>query len=345
MLTGVRGRDDPDGPAADYRAVRLLPGGVVVPQGLGDLAPTALTVIAVEADQLGAGSDREQGVDRLVHVRAHEVVEVALMQLDLVEPGGLENPAGGLGVTEREWPGPAGVGHVLVRAREEPLNDLLGLRPEWALGLAAPADLGEPAAGLERAADRAHSRNRCGEELRPHAREGVVVDGIPLSCLRIGGLERNVLDPRLDGLATRVLDEPRRGIGAEREASRADELSQLLSRLAEAAPDVDAAPTLGRRKELEDLLGDLCQRAHEHLAVRLPPLIQDRVPCTHRFLVGDRHRTRALLLRHRPILQLNAAPIGLYAQRHTTRDGRSRAREEGERSGAPKPRSGRSAGR
>src|SRR5207253_6019560 len=195
------------------------------------------------------------------------------VQLDLIAPSGLENPASGLGVSEREWPGPAGVGHVLVRAREEPLNDLLGLRPERAFGLAAPADLGQPAAGLERAADRAHSRNRCGEELRPHAREGVVVDGIPLSRLRIGGLERNVLDPRLDGLATGVLDEPRRGIGAERESPRSDELSQLLSRLAETAPDVDAAPTLGRRTELEDLRGNLCQRAHDHLAVRLPALV------------------------------------------------------------------------
>src|SRR5450759_1515490 len=167
MLTGVRGRDDPDGPAADDGAVGLLPGGVVVPQGLGDLAPTALPVLAVQADQLGAGSDREQGVDRLVHVRAHEVVEVALMQLELVEPSGLENPAGGLGITEREWPGPAGVGHVLVRAREEQLNDLLGLRPERAIGLAAPADLGEPAAGLERAADRAHSRNGAAKNCVP----------------------------------------------------------------------------------------------------------------------------------------------------------------------------------
>ena len=61
--------------------------------------------------------------------------------------------------------------------------------------------------------------------------------------------------------------------------------SELLSRLAEAAPDVDAAPTLGRRKQLEDLFGDLCERAYEHLAVQLPPLIQDRVPCAYRFLV------------------------------------------------------------
>jgi hypothetical protein len=50
------------------------------------------------------------------------------VQLDLVEPGGLENPARGLGVTERKWPRPAGVGFVLVRAREEPLNNLLGVR-------------------------------------------------------------------------------------------------------------------------------------------------------------------------------------------------------------------------
>src|SRR2546430_1167594 len=34
-----------------------------------------------------------------------------------------------------------------------------------------------------------------------------------------------------------------------------------------------------------------------------------------------------------------------YAQRHATREGRSRAREEGEQSRAPKPRSGRSASR
>src|SRR5271154_1198456 len=173
FLNGVRGRNDPDGPAADYGAVGLPPGGVVVPQGLGDLAPTALPVLAVQADQLGAGSDREQGVERFVYVRAHEVVEVTLMQLDLLEPVRLENPAGGLGITEREWSGPAGVGLVLVRAREEPLNDLLGLRPQRAFGLAAPADLGERTAGLQRAADRAHSRDRCGEELGTHAREGV----------------------------------------------------------------------------------------------------------------------------------------------------------------------------
>ena len=120
----------------------------MVGQRLGDLPPTALAVLAVEADQLGAGSDREQGVDRLVHVRAHEVVEVALVQLDLLEPGGLEDAAGGLGVAERERPGPAGVGLVLLGAREEPLDDLLGLRPERALGLAAPADLASPPPGL-----------------------------------------------------------------------------------------------------------------------------------------------------------------------------------------------------
>src|SRR5262249_33901430 len=122
------------------------------------------------------------------------------MQLDIVEPGSLENPAGGLGVTEREWAGPTGVCLVLVRARAEPLTARLGLYPEPAFGLAAPADLGQPAAMLERAADRTHRRNRCREELRPHAREGVVVDGIPLGRLCIGDLERNVLDPRFGGL-------------------------------------------------------------------------------------------------------------------------------------------------
>jgi hypothetical protein len=37
---------------------------------------------------------------------------------------------------------------------------------------------------------------------------------------------------------------------------------------------------------------------------------------------------------HYTALHFNAAPIGVYAQRHTTRDGRSRAREEGEQSAA-----------
>src|SRR5262249_55292535 len=106
-----------------------------------------------------------------------------------------------------------------------------------------------------------------------------------------GDRELEVLDPGLGGLATRVLDEPRRGIGSEREARRSDELSQSLRRLAEAAPDVDAAPPLSRRKQLEDILGDLRERADEHLAVRLPPLVEDRVPGPHGFLVRDRHRT------------------------------------------------------
>src|SRR5690349_1378864 len=83
-LAGVRSRDQPDRPAADDRPVGLLPGRVVVGEGLGDLRPTALAVLSVQADQLGARSDREQRFDRLGHVRAHEVVEVALLQLDLL---------------------------------------------------------------------------------------------------------------------------------------------------------------------------------------------------------------------------------------------------------------------
>src|SRR5207302_10305032 len=100
-----------------------------------------------------------------------------------------------------------------------------------------------------------------------------------------GDRELDVLGPGLGGLATGIFDEPRRGIGPEREARRSDELSQPLGRLAEAAPDVDTAPALGWRKQPEDLLGDLRQRADEHLAVRLPPFVEDRVPGTHRFLV------------------------------------------------------------
>ena len=50
FLTGIRCRDNPNGPAADDRAVGLLPGSVVVPEGLGDLAPAALAVLAVQAD-------------------------------------------------------------------------------------------------------------------------------------------------------------------------------------------------------------------------------------------------------------------------------------------------------
>src|SRR5215470_392154 len=49
VLDGVRGSDDPDGAAADDRAVSLLPGCVVVPQGIGDVASAALPVVAVQA--------------------------------------------------------------------------------------------------------------------------------------------------------------------------------------------------------------------------------------------------------------------------------------------------------
>jgi hypothetical protein len=48
----------------------------------------------------------------------------------------------------------------------------------------------------------------------------------------------------------------------------------------------------GRRTELEDVLGDLGERPHEHLAVRLPACVQDGVPRTHRLLVRDRDRDR-----------------------------------------------------
>lgn len=106
--------DDPGGPAADYGAVGLLPGSVVVGEGLGYLRPTALTVLSVQTDQLGSGADREQGFDRLIHILAHEVVEVMPMQLDLREPGGLENAAGSLGVAERERSGTTGVGVVIL---------------------------------------------------------------------------------------------------------------------------------------------------------------------------------------------------------------------------------------
>jgi hypothetical protein len=141
----------------------------MVSESLTDLAATALAIPAVQADQLGSGSDRKQGLERFVHVGAHEVVEVAPMQLDVGEPGGLENPTGRLGVAERERPGSAGVGLILVRPREEPLHNLLGLRPHRAVRLAAPADLGERAARLQRTANRAHGGNRCSEELRAHA--------------------------------------------------------------------------------------------------------------------------------------------------------------------------------
>ena len=114
-----------------------------------------------------------------------------------------------------------------------------------------------------------------------------------------------MLDPRFGGLAAGVLDEARRGVGAEREALRADELRQPLGRLAEPAADVDAAPALGRRKAFEDLLGDLVQRADEHLAILLPPLVENGVPGAHRLLVGERHRARGLIERHWPTVHVD----------------------------------------
>src|SRR5262249_14824557 len=139
-LTRVRRRDQPDGGAADDRSVGSLPGGIVVGKGCRYLRAPALAVLAVEADQLGTRADREQGVDRLVHVLAHEVVEVAQVQLDRGEPSGLEDAGQGLGVAEREGPGAAGVGLVLLRAREEAQHHLLGLDPERAIRLTSPAD-------------------------------------------------------------------------------------------------------------------------------------------------------------------------------------------------------------
>ena len=89
------------------------------------------------------------------------------------------------------------------------------------------------------------------EELRPHPREGVVVALLPFSRLRVGGLELDVFDTRLRGLAPGVLDEVRRGVGAQDEAVGTDELGEALGGLAEPAADVDASPSFRWRETLE----------------------------------------------------------------------------------------------
>src|SRR5262249_38974570 len=82
------------------------PGGVVLAERIGDVASTALPVVAVQADQLGAGSDREQRFDRLVHVRAHEVVEVAPVQLIPSNPAASRIPRVVSGLPSENGPGP-----------------------------------------------------------------------------------------------------------------------------------------------------------------------------------------------------------------------------------------------
>src|ERR1019366_4369507 len=122
---------------------------------------------------------------------------------------------------------------------------------------------------------------------------------IPLRRLRIGEFELDVVDPSFGGLAAGILDEVRRGVGAERETSCSNELCQSLSRIAKSATDIDAGPAHGRREALEALFGHLVQRAYEHAAVRFPALVKDRIPGAHCLLVGHRHRTGELLLHHR----------------------------------------------
>jgi hypothetical protein len=65
----------------------------------------------------------------------------------------------------------------------------------------------------------------------------------------------------------------------------------LLSRVRLSRNRRTTAGVLSRRKTLEDLLGDLRESADEHLAVRLPPFVEDGVPGTHSFLVRDGHLT------------------------------------------------------
>ena len=62
--------------------------------------------------------------------------------------------------------------------------------------------------------------------------------------------------PASGGLAAGVLDEPRRGVGAER-SFRPGERSESLGRIAKSAANVDAGPYPPAAEALKDLLGHL----------------------------------------------------------------------------------------
>ncbi len=248
---------------------------MTIGEGFGDLRPAALAALTVEAIGLqGPGTDRQQGVDRFGHVLPHEVVEVTPMQLDRHEPSGLNAPQG-VGIAERRMvPGrrcrprtPQGARGTAGRPARSP--------PTWTLGLTPPTDLDNFAARF-RAPGIAPSpepvrRRTAFPSVRTRNRGPAPT---PPSARRRFRTRRS--RRLLDGLATGVLDEARRGVGADREALRADEPRQSPRRLAEAAADIDAASALQWRKTLEHLLGDVVERADEHVPVLLPPLIEHR---------------------------------------------------------------------
>jgi hypothetical protein len=247
-----------------------------------------LGAVPLEAKNLARRSERHHQLDRLVETRADGDRLVAAVKRDIGVPGAVEDVRGGVSVRHRERARAAGWFVVLVGAADDLLDDLLRPVDPFVVRAPAPDDHDQPTARRQRFPHVAQRNDRAREEHRPEAGERHLVRSPRYVLLDVGDLEARVADPGVGGVLAGGVDEPGRGVDADRLAVWSDELGDPLGRVAESAADVEHRLTAARRVQRERPLAVRAEPHRHDVAELDEPVIEGSVPGDDRLSVRAR---------------------------------------------------------
>ena len=144
--------------------------------------------------------------------------------------------------------------------------------------LPPPHHRDEGRAGRHRRSQVAQGGNRVVEEHRPEAGEDVVELLVEGRLLDVANLEAHVVESAGRRLDTRLLDEPRGDVDAERRTGRSNELRELLSRVTEAAADIEHTVAGLGRPDAHRLVPEQGETTDDDVAVLNEAVEENAVP-------------------------------------------------------------------